>query len=35
MTFKPFSRTFIELLTDDKGVLLDDASKKAYQNYGY
>ena len=35
MTLKPFSRTFIELLTDENGVLLDEAAKKAYQNYGY
>ena len=24
-----------ELLTDENGVLLDEAAKKAYQNYGY
>ena len=28
MTLKPFSRTFIELLTDENGVLLDEAAKK-------
>ena len=35
MTLKPFSRTFMELLTDENGVLLDESAKKAYQNYGY
>lgn len=35
MTLKPFSRTFMELLTDENGVLLDEVAKKAYQNYGY
>lgn len=34
-TLKPFSRTYMELLTDENGVLLDEAGKKAYQNYGY
>ena len=34
-TFKPFAQTMLDLLTDENGVLLDEAAKKAYQNYGY
>ena len=35
MTLKPFPQTFLDLLTDEKGVLLSPEAKKAYQNYGY
>lgn len=35
MTLKPFPQSFIDMLTDDKGALLTDDAKKAYQNYGY
>lgn len=35
ITFKPFAQTMLDLLTDENGVLLDEAAKKAYQNYGY
>lgn len=35
MTLKPFPQTFIDMLTDENGNLLDDAAKAAYQNYGY
>lgn len=35
MTLKPFPQSFIDMLTDDSNVQLDDAGKKAYQNYGY
>ncbi|RHE91449.1 RagB/SusD family nutrient uptake outer membrane protein [Bacteroides intestinalis] len=34
-TLKPFAQTVIDLLTDENGVPLDEAGKKAYQNYGY
>lgn len=34
-TLKPFAQTFLDLLTDENGAVLDDAGKKAYQNYGY
>lgn len=35
-TLKPFPKTqFLDLLTDEKGVPLDQAAKAAYQNYGY
>ncbi len=34
-TLKPFAQTTIDLYTDEDNVLLDDAGKKAYQNYGY
>lgn len=34
-TFKPFPQTFIDMLTDANGNLLDDTAKKAYQNPGY
>ena len=35
MTLKPFPQSFLDMLTDDNDVLLDNAGKKAYQNYGY
>lgn len=35
MTLKPFPQSFLDMLTDDNNVLLDNAGKKAYQNYGY
>lgn len=35
MTLKPFPQSFIDMLTDESGALLDDAARKAYQNYGY
>lgn len=36
MTLKPFPKTqFLDLLTDEKGVLLTDDAKATYQNYGY
>ena len=34
-TLKPFAQTFLDLLTDENGTVLDESSKKAYQNYGY
>lgn len=34
-TFKAFAQTVLNLLTDENGNMLDDAAKKAYQNYGY
>lgn len=35
-TFKPFPKTqYLDLLTDENGVPLDEAAKTAYQNYGY
>lgn len=34
-TFKPFSQNMLDLLTDENGQPLDEAAKKAYQNYGY
>lgn len=34
-TLKPFKQATIDLYTDENNVLLDDAGKKAYQNYGY
>ncbi|WP_321478720.1 RagB/SusD family nutrient uptake outer membrane protein [uncultured Bacteroides sp.] len=34
-TFKPFAQTLLDLMTDEKANPLDDAAKKAYQNYGY
>jgi len=34
-TFKAFTQSMINMLTDESGALLDDAAKKAYQNYGY
>ncbi|MCK9159969.1 MAG: RagB/SusD family nutrient uptake outer membrane protein [Bacteroidaceae bacterium] len=35
MTFKPLPQSFIDMLTDEKGKLLDDAAKETYQNHGY
>lgn len=35
MTLKPFPQTFIDMLTDENGDLLDEDAKDAYQNYGY
>lgn len=35
MTLKPFPQTFVDMLTDEDGNLLDDTAKNAYQNYGY
>ena len=35
MTLKPFPQKFLDMLTDENGVLLDANGKKAYQNYGY
>ena len=35
MTVKPFYYTFINMLTDENGDLLDDDARAAYQNYGY
>lgn len=34
-TFKPFPQAFIDMLTDENGNLLDEATKAAYQNPGY
>lgn len=34
-TLKPFKQATIDLYTDENNVLLDEAGKKAYQNYGY
>ena len=34
-TLKPFAQSMLDMLTDENGVLLDEAAKKAYQNYGY
>lgn len=34
-TLKPFAQTLLDLLTDENGAVLNDAGKKAYQNYGY
>lgn len=34
-TLKPFMQNFLDMLTDENGQALDDAAKKAYQNYGY
>lgn len=34
-TFKPFPQTFIDMLTDESGNLLDQAAKADYQNPGY
>ena len=34
-TFKPFPQTFIDMLTDENGNLLDAAAKGQYQNPGY
>ena len=34
-TLKPFKQSTLDLYTDENGNLLDDAGKKAYQNYGY
>lgn len=34
-TFFPWPQAFLDLLTDEQGNSLDDAAKKAYQNYGY
>ena len=34
-TFKPFPQTFINMLTDENGKLLDAAGRAAYQNPGY
>lgn len=34
-TFFPWPQGFLDLLTDENGNALDDAAKKAYQNYGY
>lgn len=34
-TFKPWPKAYLDLLTDQNGVTLDEAAKKAYQNYGY
>lgn len=34
-TFFPWPQAFLDLLTDENGNALDDAAKKAYQNYGY
>ncbi|MDR1724740.1 MAG: RagB/SusD family nutrient uptake outer membrane protein [Tannerella sp.] len=34
-TFRPFPQTFLDMLTDENNVLLDDAAKAAYQNPGY
>ena len=34
-TFKPFPQTFIDMLTDENGVILDAAAKRKYQNPGY
>ena len=33
--WRPFPQTFIDQLTDESNNLLDDATKKTYQNYGY
>jgi starch-binding outer membrane protein, SusD/RagB family len=33
--FKPWPQSFLDLLTDDKGVTLDTGAKAAYQNPGY
>lgn len=34
-TLRPFPSSYLNLLTDENGVNLDDAAKQAYQNYGY
>ncbi len=34
-TFKPFPQSFISMLTDKDGVLLDETARRAYQNPGY
>lgn len=34
-TFRPWPNTFTSLLTDPKGIVLDDDTRKAYQNPGY
>ena len=34
-TLKPFKQATIDLYTDENNTLLDEAGKKAYQNYGY
>ena len=34
-TLKPFKQATIDLYTDENNKLLDEAGKKAYQNYGY
>lgn len=34
-TLKPFRQATIDLYTDENGNLLDEAGKRAYQNYGY
>lgn len=34
-TFKPFPQTFIDMLTDENGKLLDATAKAKYQNPGY
>ncbi|WP_206365289.1 RagB/SusD family nutrient uptake outer membrane protein [Sphingobacterium corticibacterium] len=34
-TFKPFPQSFINMLTDENGTLLDAQAKKKYQNPGY
>lgn len=35
LTFRMWPNAYLILLTDKKGVVLDDASRKAYQNPGY
>ncbi|WP_312398467.1 RagB/SusD family nutrient uptake outer membrane protein [Sphingobacterium sp.] len=34
-TFKPFPQSFISMLTDKDGVLLDETARRSYQNPGY
>ena len=34
-TLKPFKQSTLDLFTDENNNVLDDAGKKAYQNYGY
>ena len=34
-TFRPWPNAYLVQLTDETGKLLDDASRKAYQNPGY
>jgi len=34
-TFKPFPQSFMDMLTDENGNLLDETAKAAYQNPGY
>ncbi len=34
-TFRPWPAAYLNLLTDEKGILLDAAAKAAYQNAGY